>query len=178
MPIMIGLFGKIPRNGDFVRRQLPDTFVAPWDHWLRSSMATAQDELGPAFADLFPRASAWFYRLSPGACGPMAAGGILLPSRDAVGRLFPLTVAKLFADGTPAPDRSWYPAIEEACRSALEQNLTADLLLEALVAADRADAGGPGEAPAEGWWTSAGRELRMPGLPPADRFAILLREDV
>jgi type VI secretion system protein ImpM len=174
---MIGVFGKIPRNGDFIRRQLPDTFVGPWDDWLRDSMATAHDEFGSEFAELFPLASTWFYRLPNGSCGPTASAGALLPSRDSVGRLFPLTIVKLLPNGIPAPDRSWYLAIEDAGYSALERNLGADDLLEVLVAADGARSIAGGEVPAEGWWTPGGRELRVSGLPPASRFAYLLREN-
>jgi type VI secretion system protein ImpM len=174
---MIGLFGKIPRNGDFIRRRLPDTFVGPWDIWLRDSMAAAHDELGPEFAELFTFASTWFYRLPDGSCGPTAAAGALLPSRDSVGRLFPLTIVKLLPNGSSAPDRSWYHAIEDATCSALKRNLGADDLLEQLAAADAARTSADSEVPTKGWWTPAGRELRVSSLPPASRFAYLLRED-
>jgi type VI secretion system protein ImpM len=176
-PVMIGLFGKIPRNGDFIRRQLPDSFVGSWDHWLRDSMATARDEFGPEFAELFLLAPTWFYRVPDGSCGPTAAAGALLPSRDSVGRVFPLTIVKLLPAGIPAPDRSWYHAIEDASHSALERDLGADHLLEELVAVDGAGTSTDSEVPAEGWWTRGGRELRVSGLPPASRFSYLLRED-
>jgi len=34
-PVEVGLFGKLPSHGDFLRRRASDTFVDAWDGWLR-----------------------------------------------------------------------------------------------------------------------------------------------
>ena len=40
-PGAAGLFGKLPARGDFVRRNLPASFVAAWDSWLAGVLAEA-----------------------------------------------------------------------------------------------------------------------------------------
>jgi type VI secretion system protein ImpM len=160
-----GLYGKLPAHGDFVRRGLPESFVAPWDAWLQQGMAAARAALGEDFSESWQAAPTWHFRLPAGACGPDAVAGVLLPSEDLVGRLFPLTLAALL---DAAPDESFYAALEAAGRAAQ----TADTLIASLPSAR------PGEAPpAPGWWRMEdGTALRwdLPGLPPPAQFRVLV----
>lgn len=95
----IGWFGKLPATGDFLRRDLPDEFVGAWDRWLQQGMASAAQSLGEDWQDLFLRFPIWhFLRTLPAPEAPRPAvpslwAGLLAPSVDRVGRLFPLTVA-------------------------------------------------------------------------------------
>ncbi|MBR0645949.1 type VI secretion system-associated protein TagF [Plastoroseomonas hellenica] len=130
-PVAIGLYGKMPAHGDFVRRALPGSFVAPWDAWLAAGIAAARDRLGDEFAAVWDMAPAWRFALPAGTCGPDAVAGVMLPSADTVGRRFPLTVAALLPRGR-APDEGWFAGIEARAREAREGILDADALTRAL----------------------------------------------
>lgn len=132
-PVAIGLYGKMPAHGDFVRRALPGSFVAPWDAWLAAGIAAARDRLGEEFATVWDTAPAWRFALPAGICGPDAVAGVMLPSADTVGRRFPLTVAALLPRGR-APDEGWFAGIEARAREAREGILDADALTRALSA--------------------------------------------
>lgn len=88
-----GLFGKLASHGDFVQRRLPPDFVAAWDTWLQQGIREGRLRLGAAWPERYLHAPLWRFVLAPGVCGKMALAGVLLPSRDRVGRHFPLTLA-------------------------------------------------------------------------------------
>jgi len=127
-----GLFGKLPAHGDFVRRVLPRSFIAPWDAWLSEGMAAARDRLGDAWEEAWEAAPPWRFRLSPGACGPDAAFGVLVTSADTVGRLFPLTLAAVLPIAGQAPSEEWYDALEAAALQARAGGVDADSLAAGL----------------------------------------------
>ncbi len=88
-----GFYGKLPSYGDFLSRNLPRTFIDPWDIWLQSAMATSQEQLGKQWLDYFLVAPVWKFILSDDNCGENAFVGVIIPSVDRVGRYFPLTIA-------------------------------------------------------------------------------------
>ncbi len=89
---VVGFFGKLPSTGDFVARGLPDAFRRNWDAWLTREIAPLQR--GGAS---FPTGGLRFQLVS----GGRMAAGLILPSQDSIGRLFPLSVI-LAADGSLA----------------------------------------------------------------------------
>jgi type VI secretion system protein ImpM len=172
---MIGLFGKLPAHGDFVRRQLPGGFVRLWDEWLQGGIAAAQDSEGDGFAEMWTGAGPLRFHLPAGACGDHAVAGVLLCSQDSVGRRFPLTVAKILPAGTARPDGSWYAAMEAAALGARDGGETADALLATVVGLDAAHAGedaGEQHAP---WWNDATAYPQHPPLPPPPDFLAMLK---
>jgi type VI secretion system protein ImpM len=80
-----GLYGKIPAQGDFVRANLVDPAALEFTRWLES----AQEALYRTNAVL-PDVPVCFLFTAPGARN--AVVGALIPSRDLVGRVFPLAV--------------------------------------------------------------------------------------
>jgi type VI secretion system protein ImpM len=86
---VVGFFGKLPSTGDFVSRGLPDSFRRSWDAWLTGHVAPLQRD-GLAFP-----ADGLRFRL---VSGRRLAAGLILPSQDSAGRLFPLSLL-LIADG-------------------------------------------------------------------------------
>jgi type VI secretion system protein ImpM len=165
-----GLYGKLPAHGDFVRRALPDSFVHAWDGWLQEGLATAREAMGEAFAEAWAAAPAWRFRLPPGACGPEAACGVLLPSEDLVGRRFPVTLAALLPEGAAPPAAGWYAALEAAGRAGRDAGDSADALLALLPGEPW-----PGEdAPEPGWWLDEERHWALAALPPAELFRVLV----
>ena len=98
-PVEIGLFGKLPSHGDFLRRRASDAFVDAWDAWLRECLAESRAALGERWLDVYLTSPAWRFVCAPGACGPAPVIGLMVPSVDRVGRYFPLTlVAELPGD--------------------------------------------------------------------------------
>lgn len=114
----VGLYGKLPTHGDFLRRRVADDFVTGWDSWLQQCMADSRAALGDAWLDTYLTSPVWRFALMPRVCGAAAVAGLLVPSVDRVGRYFPLTlvwptpselttleVALLFRDGFEHAER-------------------------------------------------------------------------
>ena len=89
--VEIGLFGKLPSHGDFLRRRVSDAYVDAWDAWLRECLAESRAALGERWLDVYLTSPAWRFVCAPGACGPAPVMGLMVPSVDRVGRFFPLT---------------------------------------------------------------------------------------
>lgn len=121
----VGWYGKIPGTGDFIARRMPSAFSQAWDAWEQSLMDGSQERLGAGWRDAFLTMPPWRFLLSPGLVTPNAWAGLMVPSVDAVGRYFPLTVASplpaaaLDLVGTLAAAAGWFAAIEEVALSAL-----------------------------------------------------------
>ena len=94
----VGLFGKLPSHGDFLRRRVSDMFVDAWDGWLRQCLSKSHAALGDRWVDVYLTSPAWRFVSAPGACGPTAVIGLMVPSVDRVGRFFPLTLVAELPD--------------------------------------------------------------------------------
>lgn len=119
-----GFFGKVPAVGDFVRRRLPNSFIEPWDAWVRAALDAGKAELGDAWLDIYLTSPIWRFVLRPGACGPDMVAGVMIPSVDSVGRCFPFVIAEVLrGQGVTcqavASMGAWYASLEEAAISAL-----------------------------------------------------------
>jgi type VI secretion system protein ImpM len=101
-PPEVGLFGKLPSHGDFLRRRVSDVFVDGWDGWLRDCLAASREALGERWLDVYLTSPAWRFVLTAAVCGPAPVIGLMVPSVDRVGRYFPFTlVATLPPDVDP-----------------------------------------------------------------------------
>jgi type VI secretion system protein ImpM len=96
----VGLYGKLPSHGDFLRRRVSDAFVGPWDGWLQDSLSTSRLALADKWLDVYLTSPAWRFACASGAAGPAAVVGVMAPSVDRVGRYFPLTLVAELPDGT------------------------------------------------------------------------------
>ncbi|HSW03526.1 type VI secretion system-associated protein TagF [Aquabacterium sp.] len=173
---MTGVYGKLPSYGDFVRRELPQSFVLPWDEWLQAGLGAARDALGQEFDALWAAAPPWRFRLGAGACGASAVAGVLLTSQDSVGRQFPLTLAALLPDDASAPNDAWYAALEQAGQAGRDQGDSVDALLATLPSAAMGHSFlAIDGVPAEGWWTRDGRRWQLSALPTVSQFRSLLQ---
>lgn len=132
-----GLTGKLPAHGDFIRRgTLPGSFMKPWDAWLEQGLTTARAAIGTERWDTtWDAAPAWRFALPAGRCGPDAVAGVLLPSRDAVGRRFPLTLAAVGDEVARVP-AAWFAAAEGAGRAGLTLGEDVDAVMARLPAPD------------------------------------------
>jgi type VI secretion system protein ImpM len=152
--VRLGLIGKLPAHADFVRRgSLPGSFCTPWDAWLEAGIAAARAAIGEArWAGVWDAAPAWRFVLPAGACGPGAAAGVLLPSRDAVGRCWPLTLAAVRSDGGEVWPAPWFAALEGIGRAGLLQGQDADALSALLPSPSEPAA--PAADPLSAFWAS------------------------
>ena len=121
----VGWYGKIPGTGDFIARRLPASFSESWDRWLQAAMEGSRERLGARWRDSFLSMPAWRFLLAPGMVTTDAWAGLMLPSVDAVGRYFPLTVASplpsesLDLVGTLLAAEPWFGEIESIALSAI-----------------------------------------------------------
>jgi type VI secretion system protein ImpM len=125
----VGLFGKLPSHGDFLRRRVSDAFVDSWDAWLRECLPASRKTLGERWLDLYLTSPAWRFICAAGTCGPVPVLGLMVPSVDRVGRYFPLTlVAPLPAEVNPiAAATESAPFFERAERLIIETLATDDI---------------------------------------------------
>ncbi len=122
-----GYYGKVPSNGDFISRRLNESFVEPWDQWLRAGLAASREQLGHAWMDCYLNGPIWRFALSADLLGPAPVAGVLMPSVDKVGRYFPLTIAApLPLDSSPfrtiAVGGAWFHAAEDLALGSLEDH--------------------------------------------------------
>ena len=105
----VGLYGKLPSHGDFLRRRASDAFVAAWDHWLQHCMAASRSALVDRWLDVYLTSPVWRFACAAGAAGGGPVIGVMVPSVDRVGRYFPLTLVAPLPD-----DLSLVPAALDA----------------------------------------------------------------
>ncbi len=91
-PASVGLYGKLPSHGDFLRRRLSDSFVATWDGWLQASIMASRATLADRWLEVYLTSPAWRFACAPGTCGATSVAGVVVPSVDRVGRHFPLAI--------------------------------------------------------------------------------------
>ncbi len=88
----VGFYGKLPCNGDFLHRRVPQEFVDVWDTWIRESLIESRRQLQERWLDAYLTSPVWRFVLAEGLCGSGMYAGVMLPSVDRVGRCFPLTI--------------------------------------------------------------------------------------
>jgi type VI secretion system protein ImpM len=121
----VGILGKLPSHGDFLRRGVPADLAGPLDDWLAAVVAGSREFLGEGWRDAWLEAPVWRFALAAGPCGPHAAAGVWLPSVDRVGRHFPLLLVQPLPTAVPPPALlrsagAWYDGLEAVALSLLE----------------------------------------------------------
>jgi len=124
---LTGFHGKFPARGDFVTRNLPRSFITPWDAWLQAGLAASRDQLGEGWLSVYLESPIWRFVLAAGVCGPETWVGVLMPSVDRVGRYFPLTIAEPLATSahplvTAVAAAAWFESAEALAVRALEDD--------------------------------------------------------
>lgn len=158
----LGFFGKLPCRGDFLRQGLPDDFVGPWDAWVTAGLEAGRHAMGDVWDDAYMTMPPWHFLLAPGACGPLAAAGVLVPSVDRVGRRYPFAIVLASTAPLPSPAEAWFSAAERSALRGLALPCDAEPsgLLVGLGDAWAPAASWASEAPGDGGslWSTAGRE--------------------
>ncbi|MGB8814871.1 MAG: type VI secretion system-associated protein TagF [Paracoccaceae bacterium] len=121
-----GFFGKLPCTGDFVARGLPTVFRGRWDAWVTRHLAGRLRD-----GVVWPEAGLRFRLVS----GGRVAAGVIVPGRDAAGRVFPLSLMIVGAALPGAADLdAWCDAALSAALPAQNGKADADDLQDALEA--------------------------------------------
>ncbi len=134
-----GLYGKLPARGDFVSRNLPPTFLNPWDGWLQTAIAYSRQQLGQNWLACYLTSPLWRFALSPGVCGPDAYAGVLMPSVDRVGRYYPLVIATPLLKHHNLLDlitADWFEQAEQVALAGLDEHLDLEDFIERVQALD------------------------------------------
>lgn len=122
----IGFFGKLPCNGDFLQRRVPQSFLDVWDPWLQECIHASRGDLQETWLSTYLTSPLWRFVLTDSVCGSGAYAGILAPSMDRVGRYFPLTVvAQIDIDLSPlefsTQNMAWFDALDALVIRAFEE---------------------------------------------------------
>ena len=133
-----GLFGKLPAKRDFIAAHTPRRFLDAYEPWLQAALATARAQLGDSFVEIYNQAPMWRYWLGAGLTGE-ATAGVWMPSVDAMGRRFPLTLFSCETTAPPAPPEVdandvWFNRAETLLLGALDEGRSFEALSEAAAA--------------------------------------------
>lgn len=187
---LVGFHGKLPNVGDFVQRRLPTSFVDRWDAAMQSALATVSAALGEGWREIFLASPPWRFALATEVCGQLPWVGVVMPSRDRVGRVYPLVLAVSPPEATHGwphmPADRWFDALDAAAARTREGiDVT---MFDALVAmlpdpaSSTAQRVPPIVDPHIGslWWRGdrSSPDVALPGLPNAADYLRLLGVDI
>ena len=133
-----GLFGKLGSKRDFIALATPRKFREVREPWREAGRSASRHPLGDKLAKRVSRHN-WFGALWLGAeiCGTSVAGAIM-PSLDAIGRYYPLTLHAIADQATSIalPDTdaqdSWYEEAERFLMATLDPAANFDATVAAL----------------------------------------------
>jgi type VI secretion system protein ImpM len=168
-----GLFGKISTRGDFLSRRVPACIRVDWEQWLAELTVAVGEASGLSFAEEWFAAPVWRFRLGKAMVPPHGAAGVLIPSSDRVGRLFPFTIIGAVSETMTA---DWMARAEALALRALWEDADPDTLDAELIRLGPPPTPGPDEQPGppaanQSLWYSRGSRLvpavsfHCPGLP-------------
>lgn len=132
----IGWYGKIPTVGDFVQRRLSRIVVDHWTSWFQASLMEMQSK--PFRNNWTSRKLVWKFLIPPLRSGQVIQLGCIVPSKDRVGRSYPLMAAKVIPIGTWrylqfAGVMQWYRNLGNILIEGVENRYSADTLDKALL---------------------------------------------
>lgn len=87
---LAGYYGKIPLAGDFITRRMSQETIALWDNWLRHGLFYMRNAVPPREFEQ-RTAPMWNFVVPPSVCGGQIIG-IIVESRDRIGRQYPFTL--------------------------------------------------------------------------------------
>lgn len=103
----VAAFGKIPAASDFIRAQPASQEMTAFDAWVGRAVAQAERDAGGGWGSAFDSGPTYGFVWSAASSGKVRSvlAGVLAPSRDAVGRRYPVAICLPlpFAPVAPAP---------------------------------------------------------------------------
>lgn len=137
MSMRCGLFGKLGSKRDFIALATPRKFLEVWEPWMQACLSASRHQLGDGWQNAFLSAPIWRFWLGADICGASVAGAIM-PSIDAVGRYYPLTLHAIADDETSIalPDMDaqdiWYEDAERFLLATLDPDVSFETTATAL----------------------------------------------
>ena len=104
----LGWYGKMPANGDFVHRRLTRAQILWWDKWLQTGAAGLHQANAQGVEAAYLAAPLWNFAIPAGFGSGVVQLGCIGPSRDRVGRCFPLAVV------LGLPEQAYHARVLEA----------------------------------------------------------------
>ncbi len=120
----IGFYGKIPSHGDFISEGLDRELLGSLDGWLRSGLHACADIFADRWSAVFTNSPPLRFIIERGIWGRSAYAGVLLPSKDRVGRKYPLIILAQMVDFRQHPrtlylDDTWFMAAEALAETSM-----------------------------------------------------------
>lgn len=121
----VGFYGKIPSHRDFIHVNLPRIFINSWDPWLQEIIFHWRNELSGDWVADYLTLTPYRFILSKGIAGEVHWMGVMVPSRDHIGRLFPLTIcvplpSKISPLEIQKNHNTWLNSVEKLAISCLQ----------------------------------------------------------
>ncbi len=89
----LGWYGKMPAAGDFMHRRLEQSVINWWHQWLEQGLLTVRATNPNSLVDAYMRSPIWNFVLPAKQGQTWIQMGSIAPSRDRVGRLYPLLIS-------------------------------------------------------------------------------------
>lgn len=191
----IGFFGKIPSHGDFISEGIDREFVARLDEWLRTGLHACADHYGASWSSIFSNSQPIRFIVESGAWSDSAYAGILLPSRDRVGRKYPLVVLAQLAMFRLHPrtlylDETWFMAAEALAETSMNEDFDMHRFTSAIrrlrLPKPKIDEDAPAaiarpDKPTSLWWrideeTRRPKGVKLDGRPGTEDFVRLFQD--
>ncbi len=119
----VGMFGKHPAFGDFIGTGLPDPLRKGLEDWLNTTLSRLRDALGEeGWQTTYDNAPLLRFWIGAAVFRTVALRGVLLVSRDKVGRRYPLVLVQMGAPDDPPTveaDQVFYDDAEAWARGAM-----------------------------------------------------------
>lgn len=132
-------YGKLPGGGDFLKRRFPDALLQQWSHWFQVGLLNWQESEAPRGEKQFREAPVWNFVVPPMLGSQQVQMGCLLPSRDSVGRQYPLCALVTFSPQNWTQQQlamagDWYQQLGRTLLHAVRSSFSAAELEQALMA--------------------------------------------
>lgn len=121
MTVTVGILGKHPGFGDFLRHGLSEDVAGRVAGWIDPTLHALRDQQGDRWDGFWDAARSLRFWIGRAVAGRTLAG-VMRPSRDRVGRRYPLVLMAEGADlpaPVEAPGQAFYEALETHLDSAL-----------------------------------------------------------
>lgn len=118
-----GFFGKHPGFGDFITHGLPAPLREELETWFTDALARTKQQLGELWEQVYDHARPVRFWIGPSVLRDKGAvRGVIWPSRDRVGRRYPIVLIAGESNPSPppiAPDQSLYEEMEARLTKAM-----------------------------------------------------------